>query len=407
MAEIDYPDVAAEWNGGIHDVGDGESRFRIGLKRISRGDSPKGPVLLVHGASASSRTFEVSDTDRQSRHATGLAGYLADRGWDVWLLDWRSSGVLAPVLMDDKERPLPPDRYNLDASQDDLRAAIRQITSTTGWDRPIPVVGHCIGGALVAQAVATWREPDDPPIGSIVLVTLGLFFNTGFDDWVKGNERFLEEVWWDLNQTYAGGDFFISPWVADEAYRERHPWPRQLEDAYTLWRATPLRHACENEFCARACFMFGMPYRVTGMTGIHEGMYPGGLWNQFGRMPLATYMHCVHHLRRGWMAPWNADDTDTNYLAPEPFGERRVTLITGNENQVWHRDSIDRMYEWLRRELPPSLHGQVRKHVLAGYGHQDLFWSAKAPREVYPLLEQGLAERALATTARHVAVAAV
>jgi hypothetical protein len=68
-----------------------------------------------------------------------------------------------------------------------------------------------------------------------------------------------------------------------------------------------------------------------------------------------------------------------------------VTLITGNENQVWHRDSIDRMYEWLRRELPLSHRPHVRKHVLPLYGHQDLLWGSKAAMDVYPSIEEGLA----------------
>lgn len=394
MAEIDFPGAVAEWQGRIYDVGDAESRipFRIGLKNLPGHHRSKGPVLLVHGASAASRTFEVS---ARSSHAggggDGLAGFLRNRGWDVWLLDWRSSGVLAPILMDDADRPLKPDRFNLDEAQDDLIEALEQVAHATHVEGRIPVVGHCIGGALVAQTVAS--EPAHKPsrIGNIVLTTLGLFFNSGLDDWVKGNERFLEEVWWKLNEDNPNGDFFISPWVEDHGFGKRHPWPEQLSRAYDIWKEAPLSHQCNNEFCRRVCFMFGMPYRPTDMMSIHDEAFPGGLWRQFGRMPLVTYMHCVHNLRRGWAAPWQADDSNTKYLVAEPFGRRSVTLITGNENQVWHRDSIDRMYEWLRRELPPTQHRQVRKHVLPRYGHQDLYWSERACEDVYPCIEAGLA----------------
>lgn len=366
-----------EWNNGIHQVQNraGLTPFRIGLKRVPSRGKTRGPVLLVHGASASSRTFEVPNG--------GLAHYLRDQNWDVWMLDWRSSGILSPLLIDRID--LDPERFNLDEAQDDLVGALNHISRQTGYDERIPVVAHCIGGALVAQAIATGRAADQ--VGSIVLTTLGLFFNSGIDDWVKGNERFLEEVWWTLKQNDDRRKFFISPWVAREKYH--HPWPKQLEDAYQLWRLTPLPHNCKNEFCHRACFMFGMPYRLTDMETIHDGRFPDGLWAQFGRMPLATYMHCVQNLRRGWVAPWQGDDSDTDYLNPKPFANRRITLITGNENQVWHRDSIDRMYEWLRRELRPR-DGDIVKHVLPGYGHQDLYWSSKAVAEVYACIAERL-----------------
>jgi pimeloyl-ACP methyl ester carboxylesterase len=406
MSEMDYP-PRDEWNAGIHVVNENQARerFRIGLKRVPPRGQRKPPVLLVHGASASSRTFEVPDG--------GLARFLSKR-WDVWMLDWRSSGILSPLLIDeppavDPERVNPnraeppaldPERFNLDEAQEDLVCALKHIAGETDFHEPIAVVGHCIGGALVAQAIATRKAADR--IGNIVLTTLGLFFNTSIDDCVKGNERFLDEIWWTLNQQDRNSrEFFISPWVADEKYR--HPWPKQLEDAYTLWKKTPLPHDCDNEFCHRACFMFGMPYRSADMTRIHDECFPRGLWAQFGRMPLATYMHCVQNLRRGWVAKWQGDDSDTSCLDPRPFGHRGITLITGNENQVWHRDSIDRMYEWLRRELRPKP-GEIVKYVLPRYGHQDLYWSSKAG-EVYQLIEAGLDPKTIATpSVRTVAV---
>jgi pimeloyl-ACP methyl ester carboxylesterase len=395
MSEIDCPDPAREWEERIYFVGTKEPLFRIGLRNVPGDAKGKGPVLLVHGASAANHTFLVpGGAPRDLGKAGGLAGFLRDRGWDVWLLDWRSSGLLAPVLIDETKDPLPPERFNLDEAQDDLIEAVQQVKRQTNWTNAIPVVGHCIGGALVAQAVGNRSALDasgKDQVGNIVLTTLGLFFSSGIDDWVKGNERFLEEVWWDLNENAQDyRKFFISPWVADSGFGTRHPWPLVLENAYQLWNRTPLPHDCNNEFCRRACFMFGMPYRPDDMMAIHDESFPGGLWWQFGRMPLATYMHCVQNQRRGWVAPWHACDANTAYLDAVPFGERHVTLITGNENQVWHRDSIDRMYEWLRRELPYGQHQGIHKHVLAGYAHQDLYWSANASRDVYPKIEEGL-----------------
>ena len=54
-----------------------------------------------------------------------------------------------------------------------------------------------------------------------------------------------------------------------------------------------------------------------------------------------------------------------------------LTLITGTENQVWHRDSIDCMHEWLHRELGSGAR-KIRKRVFEDYGHVDLWWSRRA-----------------------------
>jgi hypothetical protein len=48
------------------------------------------------------------------------------------------------------------------------------------------------------------------------------------------------------------------------------------------------------------------------------------------------------------------------------------------------------MYEWLFRGRKSEQPREVRKHVLAGFGHQDLHWGSKAPSEVFPRIVEGL-----------------
>lgn len=344
----------------------------IGLRNLPQTKAAqKGPVLLVHGASAGSRTFLYPGADQNS----GLAGYLREAGWDVWLLDWRSSNLLVPVLID--ELKLGDDYFDLDEAELDLEAAVALVKQRTGAAR-VPVVGHCIGGALVAQLLARGGAQD---IGDVVLSTLGLFYATGLDDWLKGNEHFIEEAWWGWRaaQKRKGPASFISPWAALGASAPQFAWPPDFEKAFEAWKQTPLPH-CERPFCQRACFMFGMPYRVDegAMKAIHDGDPPQGLWRQFGRMPLGIYMHVVQNLRRGWAAPFDADDQDESSLdAAALLANRHVTMLTGRENQVWHRDSIDRMNEWLLNEAP-SLRDKFTKRVFESFGHQDLLWSSRA-----------------------------
>ena len=67
----------------------------------------------------------------------------------------------------------------------------------------------------------------------------------------------------------------------------------------------------------------------------------------------------------------------------------RVTLITGALNRLWHRDSIDLMYEWLCRGVPLGP-GKLVKHILPTYGHQDLLWGRKSTCDVFPKIAAAL-----------------
>jgi hypothetical protein len=246
--------------------------------------------------------------------------------------------------------------------------------------KDVRVVGHCIGGALVAQAVAEGKCKSE----HLVLTTLALFFKVGVEGWVKGNDSVLDELLTNVENRQQ----VISAGAVTSA---RLKWPQSLENRFRFWLETGLHHGCQRPFCERVAFMYGMPFRLDDMLDLHD--IDGGLESQFGEMALATYAHCLRNLRRGWAAPFDAKlDTHDRYVRDESraqFKGRKVTLITGNENQVWHRNSIDMMHEWLNNG--PRVDGlKVQKHVLASYGHQDLYWSSKAEQDVYPLIARGL-----------------
>ena len=138
--------------------------------------------------------------------------------------------------------------------------------------------------------------------------------------------------------------------------------------------------------------MFGMPYLPDNIPTIHAGELP----KQFGYIPVQFLLHCCQNLRRGYAAPFAGNaktrslTSDSSLLRQDAFRDRKLTLITGDLNSLWHRDSIDTMYEWLLRGRPSDRPLQLRKHVLAGYGHQDLHWGVKAPTDVFPLIVNGL-----------------
>jgi pimeloyl-ACP methyl ester carboxylesterase len=341
-------------------------------------------VLLVHGASAGSDTFRIGEEQT-------LVDYLLGHGLDVWTLDWRASmrrakDVYCKALNEGKLAGT----FTIDAAADhDVPAAIlamrRAPQNVTG---KIAVLGHCMGGAIVAQGIARGAIPS-ADVETVVLTGLGLFYQAAIDNVLKAEDQVLEAL-------LADGQHLLHPttgWERSVCTRDPGdgPWPPLLEDPYDVWLDTPLPHDCKVAICHRLSYMFGMPFIPDKIRRIHDGYLP----KQFGYIPLQFLIHCCQNLRRGHAAPFVATSTgplpaDTRYLQRPAFQDRRITLITGDLNSLWHRDSIDTMYEWLRRGRRAEQPLSLQKHVVPDFGHQDLYWGVDAPQLVFPKILEGL-----------------
>jgi pimeloyl-ACP methyl ester carboxylesterase len=339
-------------------------------------------VLLVHGASASSDTFRIGEEQT-------LVDYLLGQGLDVWTLDWRASMCRArDVYCQAVHDGRLAGTFTIDAAAEhDVPAAIAAMRQKNVRDR-IAVLGHCMGGAIVAQGIARGAI-SSADVETVVLTGLGLFYRAAIDNVLKAEDQVLEGL-------LAGGQQLLHPtkgWERSVCTRDPGdgPWPPPLEDPYRVWLDTPLPDDCAVEICHRLSYMFGMPFIPDKIPAIHAGYLPA----QFGYIPLQFLLHCCQNLRRGHAAPFVPSSTgplppDTRYLQRRPFQDRRITLITGDLNSLWHRDSIDTMYEWLRRGRRAEQPLGLEKHVVPDFGHQDLYWGLDAPRLVFGKILEGL-----------------
>lgn len=325
------------------------------------------PVLLIHGASAGSDTFRINE--RKS-----LVDDLLEEGFDVWMLDWRGSRNRIRELHEVNPRT----DFTLDASTFDVVDAIQVMRKNPHNVRGrIGLVAHCVGGAIVAQALARGLLSSED-VDHVVITTLALFYRASRENWLKAQDHILEYLW-------------------RQGVRLFHPtdnWGEKMEGAFSLWRETPFRHPCNIPFCWRISYMFGLPYRPDDIPSVHQEKV---LAEQFGPIPMEMYIHGCQNLRRGWAGKFYPPDVVSpppptgEYLQPEGFKKRYITLITGAENKIWHRDSIDCMYEWLCNSCQGrSDRHFFRKQVLPRFGHQDLFWSTRSSEIVFPLIREGL-----------------
>jgi pimeloyl-ACP methyl ester carboxylesterase len=108
----------------------------VALHRLTPPSHPEGPpVLLVHGA-FTSRTVWL----RGGSKGKGLATYLADRGHDVWLGEWRSHGAAT-------REPHARTWHFEDTIRFDAPALVRGVREATDG-RPPVWVGHSVSGAI-------------------------------------------------------------------------------------------------------------------------------------------------------------------------------------------------------------------------------------------------------------------
>jgi pimeloyl-ACP methyl ester carboxylesterase len=365
-------------------IGEALRPLKLSLRRVVKQRSPANKaVMIVHGANSGSMTFLVPEG--------GLADYLAEHGWDVWLLDWRGSPeVVDPLIKDGaslRGRTVMDEirLFTLDQAAHDIAHGVRKIREFIG-NTPLSVMGHCVGGGITAIAVANGllRELR---VGAVVLTTLGLFFEVPWDGWIKAEDFILERV-------LANN---LPPRAIDPRVRE--PWPREMEDAYERWpTAWQVEPRTDHRLLNRLSFMVGRPWFP---ECIDERIDDQVLDKVFGNLHLGLYVHCGQMVRRGYAAPF--DDPDIidrerlpegsgcrgihSYLHAKPFRDLKVTLVTAAKNRVWHRDSMDLMYEWL---LGEAGRGRFEKHVFPDYGLQEIFWAKNAWNDSYPALEEAL-----------------
>lgn len=354
------------------------------LRRL-KGARPGAPaVLLLHGGNTCSDIYLVPDG--------GLAGYLA-REFDVWLLDWRGSlHVTGPVLaeaiprggdLETERRMFTVER----AAELDLPAALTTMRAKIGHGPRIGVVSWCLSGAVLSVAIAQgWLE--EHVVSSAVLMTLGLFCEAPWNGWLKAEGYLLERMLATSHPKPCRG---INPHTPEE-------WPRALRDSYRVWPKPWLPQ--DDDFLRPLSFMVGQPF---ARERLHPQLRDAALAGYFGDLHLGLYLQSGQMVRRGFIAPYGTPDVIDRtrleeysgdpalraYLKPEHFRSKRVTLICAAQNRVWHRDSIDLMYEWLLNNDC----GDVTKHVLPEDNIMELIWGENAARDVFPEIVRGLQER--------------
>ena len=329
------------------------------------GAASRSSVLLLHGANTNGDSFLLP--------GTGLAGWLARLGHDVWILEWRGSSEIV-----ERYKTSHHDAFDLDrVAKNDIPAALRAMKNAQAAAQ-LSIVGHCLGGAATAMALGSGQlEPF--AIRRVVFIAAGLFLSAPVESQLKAHDGALERAASD-NPTHPG----VDPNRVDE-------WPAEIKRVSDMWprSSLPRGDARSDAVYRRAAVMYGRPYRRSLVSDeVHHQAH-----RLFGLLHLGLYRHAVQCLRRGYVAPLDSPEEGPEawaaaqpYFRPDGFRGKELLLLTGRHNDLWHPDSLSRFDEWLRCEA----NTRPTREVLADYGHQDLLWGRDAHRDVYPLIQQAL-----------------
>jgi pimeloyl-ACP methyl ester carboxylesterase len=126
---------------------DADASVQIALSHIGiYGQSSKGkqPIVMVHG-SFTNRGFWLSS------QGIGLARYLVEAGFDIWLMEMRGHG-LSPRNKAYKDNSL--EHY----ASSDVPAINEFVIEKTGL-KPV-WLGHSLGGVLISTAIAAGTLPE-------------------------------------------------------------------------------------------------------------------------------------------------------------------------------------------------------------------------------------------------------
>ena len=310
----------------------------------------KGPVVLAAGFAMSATSFTVGNS------GPSLVEYLIDRGFDVWLFDYRA-GIDLPSAWSQCTID--------DIAGIDWPRAVDEVIARTG--RPdVQALGHCVGSvSLLMTLLAGTRG-----IRSAICAQFTAFPVTSALNRAKADLR-IGALLADLGVARMGPD------VAG------HPLDVALDLAL---RPVPMPRG---ERCGLAvCRWINA---IFGLTHVHEQLDDAThreITRLFGVGNLTALRHLVLMLQRGRLV--DADGLD-RYLSNVGTLDVPIHFLAGTRNYIFHPEGTQRTLSWLQESLGKDLAARLFSATyLEGYGHLDAIIGRDAATDVFPVIVQHL-----------------
>lgn len=327
-------------------AGDGAA-LRLHRAHDPAGESSQGPVLLAPGTAMGGLSFCLDTV------SSNLVEYLVERGFDVWLLDWRTS----------PELEIHRSIYTMDdVARYDWPAAVEAVRTHTGA-KQVGIMAHCLSSACLLLSLVRGYLPKNH-VSAVVAsqVALHLVFSP------------LGQLkrWFYLDKLIPETDMIH--------FREGDP-ARGLGDRIVRLLA-PL-----------------IPKSYRGGTKVqhrHSAAFGDLLFMPRVSAPTLEVMgSLIPEVSMGFLADGArlSRQSKSCILTPEDRKNLArlalpITFLVGEHNQMFVPEATRRSYELLVEANGPE---HYVREVIPDYGHLDCMVGDDASHQIFPHLERGLA----------------
>ena len=320
----------------------------VGLRLTRYRGGAKGPVILSHGLGVSNLIFSIDTIE------TNLLEYLFAHGYDVWLLDYRSS-IELPVA-------------TLQASGDDVAtkdypAAVSKVLELTGA-KSVQMVVHCWGSTTFFMAMLAGlkgvRSAVASQIATEIRAPLATRIKTGLH-----LPSFLKDV----------GIQTLTAYVDDH-----EGLLAKIYDAGLKLYPLELKNRCNSATCHRITFMYAPLYEHANLNEpTHDALH-----EMFGVANMKAFMHLARLANTGHLVDSEGNNV---YLPHLDRLAIPITFIHGAQNECFLPESTEMTLNDLSKANGSSLY---KRQVIPGYGHIDCVFGKNAVRDVYPFILEHL-----------------
>ena len=320
----------------------------VGLRLTRYQGGAKGPVILSHGLGVSSLIFSIDTIE------TNLLEYLYAHGYDVWLLDYRSSIELPAATLQ---------ASGDDVATKDYPAAVSKVLELTGA-KSVQMVVHCWGSTTFFMAMLAGlkgvRSAVASQIATQIRTPLATHLKTGLH-----LPSFLKDVGIETLTAYVDNHESLLAKVYDAGLK-----------LYPL----ELKNRCTNATCHRITFMYAPLYEHANLNeATHDALH-----EMFGVANMKAFMHLARLANTGHLVDFNGGEV---YLPHLDRLAIPITFIHGEQNECFLPESTEITLNDLAKANGSKLY---QRHVIPGYGHIDCIYGKNAAKDVYPFVLEHL-----------------
>lgn len=311
------------------------------------GDKPadKGPVLIVHGAGVRANIFRAPVK-------TTIVDYLIENGYDVWLENWRAS------------IDIPPNKWTLDeAALYDHPEAVKTVVKETGSEE-IKAVIHCQGSTSFMMSAVAGLVPQ---VKTIVSNAVSLH------PIVPHVSEMKLKIAVPLANIFI--DYLNPAWGLNK--------PKKFVPKFLSWLVERTHHECDNSVCRQVSFTYGAGFPALWS---HENLNDEThewLKHEFRHCPTKFFLQIARCVRKGNLVAYDGKkELPKDFVEQPPKTDARFSFFAGQDNLCFLPESQEKTFDYFN-QIKKDYHSL---HILAGYGHLDIFMGKNAAKDVFPIM---------------------